>query len=317
MPQVSVIMPLYNTAAFLDNAINSIIVQTFTDWELIICDDGSTDHSLHVAKGWAEKDSRIRVLKNSENKGHIYTYNRLLAAAAGSFIMIQDSDDWSESTRIEKQVAVLKQYTVGLCVTNSVFYSPEGVPRHFPRQETGVIDIHTEEHWAPATLMIRRSVLEHVPGYHPYFDRLTSMDRYFILEILDRFKGYYIDEYLYNVQVRANSDHRSIDIRAPFTRRKLIITDVYYELRRQRLERGSDWLSEQNHEQLAAYEARLLQDNKYIAEKIRNFASLQIDFRQFGNAWTLLKEAFRLSPFLSNNFRTLLYLLRTRVGLIR
>lgn len=311
MSLVSVVIPVYNTAAYLSKAIESIQVQTYPRWELLICDDGSTDGSLQLAQSWAEKDERIKVLSNGENKGHVYTYNRLFFAAQGEYIMIQDADDWSHAERIEKQVAVLAQHEVGMCVTNSVFYNPNGKPNYFPKQQAGIIDHHTPEHWAPATNMFRASVLQSVGGLNSYFDRLTSMDRYFILEVLHKYKGYYLEENLYFVQIRTNSDHRSINLNEQTALRKLIITDVYFELKRQRLESGTDWLKEKNFTALQQFEEKLLKNKNLIAEKIRTFACIQIDHKKFGNAWQLLQEAITKSPFYLRNYQSLFYLVRS------
>ena len=67
MPQISVLMGIYNCADTLEEAVNSIINQTFTDWELIMCDDCSTDNTLAVAQELAKRDPRIKVIKNEKN----------------------------------------------------------------------------------------------------------------------------------------------------------------------------------------------------------------------------------------------------------
>jgi glycosyltransferase involved in cell wall biosynthesis len=241
----------------------------------------------------------------------VYTYNRLFHAANGKYVMIQDSDDWAHPERIAKQVAILETHDVGMCVTNSAIYTPDMSKRLYPSKPGGYILLADEEHWAPATNMFRRSVLETVKGLNPYFDRLTSMDRYFIMDIVDKYKAYYIDDHLYNIQVRTNSDHRSIDLKDPFMLRKLVITDVYHELKKQRIETGKDYLSEQNMAGLNSLENVLIKNNAYIAERLRIFACVQIDHKQYENGWKVLSYAIKKAPLHLKSYQSLLYLIKS------
>lgn len=91
-PFISIIMPVYNNERLLPNAINSILNQSFTDWELIIVDDGSTDNTPAVADSFAEKDSRIKVI-HQENQWIFKSYNNGIAASSGDYVLIVNSDD--------------------------------------------------------------------------------------------------------------------------------------------------------------------------------------------------------------------------------
>ena len=92
-PEISIIVPVYNTEQYLDRCIRSIVRQTFPDFELILVDDGSPDACPHMCDMWAERDSRIRVL-HKENGGLSSARNAGLAAAVGNYIGFVDSDDW-------------------------------------------------------------------------------------------------------------------------------------------------------------------------------------------------------------------------------
>ncbi len=100
-PRISVIMPVYNTAAFLEEAIKSIIQQTFKDFELIIINDGSTDISEVIISSF--NDNRIRYYKNDKNEGLVYTLNRGIDLASAEWIARMDGDDISLPLRFEKQ----------------------------------------------------------------------------------------------------------------------------------------------------------------------------------------------------------------------
>lgn len=106
---VSIIVGVYNAASTLDASIKSIINQSFTDWELIICDDGSSDESYLKMIKFAQQDHRIRVIKNENNLGLGASLNKCLILVNGKYIARQDSDDISEPDRLEKQVAFLDQ----------------------------------------------------------------------------------------------------------------------------------------------------------------------------------------------------------------
>lgn len=107
-PRVSVVMPVYNGAAYLDAAIRSVIGQTFTDWELLVIDDGSTDDSAAIAA--AHADPRIRLLRNDGNRGLPYTRNRGIDEARGEYLAFLDADDIALPPRLATQVAFLDKH---------------------------------------------------------------------------------------------------------------------------------------------------------------------------------------------------------------
>jgi len=107
MPEVSVIIPCYNQAQYLTQSVQSVLEQTFTDWECIIINDGSTDQTQSLALSLAGKDSRIRCVIQA-NKGLAAARNRGLDEAAGRYIQFLDADDWIAPGKFELQLAVLK-----------------------------------------------------------------------------------------------------------------------------------------------------------------------------------------------------------------
>ena len=102
-PLVSVVMPVYNREMYVGAAIESILGQTFTDFELIIVDDGSTDQSVAIIQGY--RDPRIRLIRFSQNKGVSAARNVGNHEARGEFIAVMDSDDIALPKRLEKQLA--------------------------------------------------------------------------------------------------------------------------------------------------------------------------------------------------------------------
>ena len=187
MKLVTIVVPNYNCEEFLPKCLDSVTNQTYPNLEIIVCDNGSSDRSVAIINEYAKKDTRIKVLINKENQGLINCYNRMFFEATGDYIMIQDADDWCELTRAEKQAAILDAHDVGLCLTDSYYHSPLFPTSRHPRNCDDYLKAEDEETWAPATIMFRREILKEIPGFHSYFDRLTSYDRYFILDILARF----------------------------------------------------------------------------------------------------------------------------------
>lgn len=108
-PVISVLMSVYNSASYLREAVESILNQTFADFEFLVIDDGSTDESLKILQEYASKDKRI-ILTSRENRGLTRSLNELLAQAKGKYIARQDADDISLPHRFEKQVHFLETH---------------------------------------------------------------------------------------------------------------------------------------------------------------------------------------------------------------
>ncbi len=109
MPTVSVILACYNAERFLAAAVESILTQTFTDFEFIIIDDGSTDRTAEILKGLAARDSRIRLVSR-ENKGLTASLNEGLKLAQGELIARMDADDWATADRLKIQAEFMRAH---------------------------------------------------------------------------------------------------------------------------------------------------------------------------------------------------------------
>lgn len=113
MPRISVIMGVFNckNEELLNKSVMSIINQTFTDWEFIICNDGSTDNTLLKLKKLEKLDSRIKVVSYDKNKGLANALNICISYAQGEYIARQDDDDISYPNRFEEQIKLLEKYS--------------------------------------------------------------------------------------------------------------------------------------------------------------------------------------------------------------
>jgi glycosyltransferase involved in cell wall biosynthesis len=128
MPKVSVIIPAYNQAKYLEDALNSVRNQTFGDWECIIVNDGSTDNTEEITKKYVKRDSRFKYIYQ-ENKGLAGARNAGLKHAEGDFIQFLDSDDLLVSTKLDKQISVLgSDSEVDAVFCDSIEFWGEGYP---------------------------------------------------------------------------------------------------------------------------------------------------------------------------------------------
>lgn len=107
-PLVSIITPMYNGAAFVGETIESVLTQSFKQWEHLIVDDGSRDNGALIVAGYAERDSRIRLIQQA-NGGAASARNRALQEAQGRYIVFLDSDDLWDADFLDRQIAFLKQ----------------------------------------------------------------------------------------------------------------------------------------------------------------------------------------------------------------
>ncbi len=182
-PRVSVIMGVYNAEPYLAAAIESILGQTFRDFEFIVVDDGSTDSSLQTLRRYAELDSRIRV-RSWANAGHARALNEALSLASGEYIGRMDQDDISLPDRFERQVHFLDEHAECVAVGCRVLLiDPEGLPiRELctleNHEDIDRFDLEDKRGTALAhpTLMMRRTVLIGIGAYRPDFELAEDVD---------------------------------------------------------------------------------------------------------------------------------------------
>ena len=116
--KVSVIMPAYNAEDFIAQAIESVVGQTHSDWELIIVDDCSTDRTVSIIESHARADRRIVFLQHQQNQGVAATRNRALKVAQGAYIAFLDSDDYWLSHKLERQLGFMGEHGALICCSN-------------------------------------------------------------------------------------------------------------------------------------------------------------------------------------------------------
>ena len=111
LPLISIIIPVYNTASYLRECVDSVLNQTYENLEILLIDDGSTDDSGRICDEYASQDSRI-VVRHKENRGLAHTRNMGMAMARGEYIMFVDSDDWIDGDMCSAMMAARAEYKV-------------------------------------------------------------------------------------------------------------------------------------------------------------------------------------------------------------
>jgi glycosyltransferase involved in cell wall biosynthesis len=181
-PLVSVILPVYNCASYIQAAVTSVLFQSFSDFEFIIIDDGSTDQTPEILHLLASSDTRIRII-TIPNGGHTKALLTGLAVSRGKYIARMDADDLSRPTRFEMQVCFLNENPrCGVVGSAIKIIDPDGDTishRRYPLTHAEIDSAHLERgacSLAHPGTMIRRSMLDLAGSYRPEFEPAEDFD---------------------------------------------------------------------------------------------------------------------------------------------
>lgn len=210
-PKLSVIMGVYNCAPYLQEALDSLYAQTFQDFEIILCEDGSKDNTYGVAKHNADLHTNIKLMRNERNMGLNVTLNRCLAIAQGEYIARMDGDDISDFTRFEKEVSFLDNHPEYAIVSTPMNYFDEAGIFMVGDEigEPSKVDFIKGTPFCHAPCMVRKEAYDAVGGYS-ISDYLLRVEDYhlWMKMYMKGFRGYRINEPLYNMRDDRNAQHR-------------------------------------------------------------------------------------------------------------
>lgn len=204
-PFVSVIMPCYNMERFIADTIQSVINQTYADWELLVVDDASSDKTVEVVQSFCEKDPRICLEVKSEHSGIANTRNRCLQMAKGRFLAFLDSDDLWHPDKLEQQLNFMTEHHIGFSYTSYDCVNESGHPLNKTIKTAGNLDYKAylrNTIIGCSTVMIdtEKVGLVIVPDFR------TSEDAATWLDILKKgFKAFAIDQPLTSYKIRQKS----------------------------------------------------------------------------------------------------------------
>lgn len=227
-------MPAYNCAEYVSEAIDSVIHQTSTDWELLIADDGSTDGTRDIINRY--EDTRIRRVHNEKHLGIVDTRNKLMEHSQGEYIVWQDADDVSMAHRIEKLTSTLdRDPTIAVCGSNCLRVYPflgSVTSTMYPLSYEEIL-ANVKRNTLPltgASTALRRSVIQSNVRFREFFN-FGGEDPDFLLRILENHKAVNVPDVLYHYRYRRNSVSKSFEAN---TFLKLYVMELVFFLARQR-----------------------------------------------------------------------------------
>jgi len=163
---ISIIMSTYNSAETLSKSIDSILSQTFRDFEFLIMDDGSTDNTNQILEKYLEIDKRLKIFKNKHNIGLTKSLNLLIEKSKYDILARQDSDDISHNQRLEKQYNLLTSSNYSFCTTRAQsMQTQKKIPRitfYLPKK----ILLKYKNPFVHGTLMMRKKTFMEIGGYN-------------------------------------------------------------------------------------------------------------------------------------------------------
>ena len=301
MPRLTLIMPAFNAATFVEEAVNSLISQTFTDFELWIIDDGSTDNTRNKIDLF--RDSRIKRFYFNENRGRVLCVNELVGLVKSEYLSITDADDVSHPTRIEKQIALLDHNPeVAMCGTSYWAMDENGVL--IRKLELSADYAHIREanlvqpqFHGPTSIFRTRMVLELNEFYRLYF-RKNMADTDLAARVVDQFPSVNIAEPLYYYRIVSTSESRK-----EFSFRFAMIDRTIIFLSKQRRTLGQDSLQGKNKEDLDKFvdgwETVYASDPSRL---LREAAFYHLYWKVLDKAWRCAWQAFSIKPLQPKNW---------------
>ena len=202
---VSVIMPTYNAQSFISTAIESVLIQTHKNFELLVWDDGSTDWTLEIAQSYAERHKQIKVF-TSEHVGHVFASKKAISFASGEYLGLVDSDDYLDPTCLEKSVALIKNYpNASYVYTQYIDIDQDekviGLGKRclIPYNKNLLTSIFNTFHFQ----LVRRTFYDQVGGFNEKY--LLAVDYELCLRLSEVGEVYQVEEPLYYYRNHPNS----------------------------------------------------------------------------------------------------------------
>lgn len=209
-PLVSVLMPVYNADKYVKTAIQSLLDQSYSNWELLILNDGSTDNSKAVIQEFT--DARIKYSEQQEIKGYLSSCNSLFERVSGSFLTFLDADDTCHPKRLETCLFQFKKdLRLEFLTTDFIRVSEIGEQLSQHNLSIDYSRYANDPNYAPticcATIFLRTDLLKKVGGYHPFFKDIGGEDYHWLFRLSRAGKGKHSNEVLYNYRTHSAQSH--------------------------------------------------------------------------------------------------------------
>lgn len=308
-PLVSVLLPAHNAEKYINETIDSILAQTYTNFELLIADDCSTDDTRKIIDSYS--DNRIKCFHNSENLRKPKTIQKLFENSKGELITMHDADDISLPQRFEKMVEVFqKQPDVYMCGHIIERMTEKGVPLGLYRKKSDDFQeivqlMKTDNSDGDPSMFIKREVIEDLGEiFRPYF--ANNMDYDFALRVVEKYKTTNLLEVLSYYRNVPNSISKGV-----LTYQKLVTQDITKFLAQERAEGKKDALQRNDMATIKKMEELYsLPYQKDITLHFRKMANFFMYCKMNNSAIQSMLNAVRLEPFKFENWRVLQYCIR-------
>lgn len=200
-PLVSILMPAFNAEKFIAEAINSILKQDYSNWELLILNDASSDSTQQIVDTF--NDERINVFHYSENQGYLLSCNELFEKAKGDFITFLDADDVCNENRLSVCLSTFeKNPTLDFITTGYQRISASGAVISEHATDVDYARYTSDSDYFPticcATAFVRKELVRKVGGYRPFFKNIGGEDYFWLWELSKLGAGKHLNEILYN-----------------------------------------------------------------------------------------------------------------------
>lgn len=204
--KVSVVIPCYNAQKFIHDAIFSILQQSFSDFEILAIDDGSTDETCTIIEDFA--DSRIRLVRRETNMGNCCARNVGMKLAKGEYICAMDADDTMVFNRFEKQVGLLDSFpNIGVVATNYIVIDEQGKEisrRALPSAHSQLKIILLRNNFILHSSLMFRSAINRESGYYYNEEIQYAADYDFLIRLSKKFEFACLQEYLSLYRIHSN-----------------------------------------------------------------------------------------------------------------
>jgi len=299
MPLISVIMPSYNHEKYIPYAIESVLNQTFNDFELIIIDDASKDKSIEIIKMYEEKDSRIKTTFHDGNRGIARTVNECIEEAEGKFIALFSSDDVWVKDKLKKQLKVLEKNENLVVWSEGLVIDAQGKPtgetftqKHdaLKRKKSGNIfeELLKENYICGQSIIFKKENIKNIK----YDEKLKYLNDYkFMVDLARRFEFYFIPEPL--AMYRIHGKNSILSDKINWQKDNIMIRNYFLR------EYGDDISNKTK--------------NKIMLSLSRSY----LNIRKKENANKYFFLAVKLNPFCLSNLIPLVIILTKKDGIVR
>jgi glycosyltransferase involved in cell wall biosynthesis len=206
MEKISILMPVYNAALYVESSIKAILAQSYQNFELLICDDCSTDNTVDVLNNF--NDDRIKISHNAKNKGYLLTCNALAEMAVGEYITFQDADDLASENRLSILLLALQKNDLDLVGSNVNYISEQGkvIGRSFYPKRVDVNYLSNElMPFCGSSILCKKAVYQEIGLYDLAYDRMGAEDYDWVYRASIMFTLGNVEQPLYSYRMHASS----------------------------------------------------------------------------------------------------------------